>query len=65
MKIDAKALAERLARDWRISDYDFWRAQKSVENALYRAERLRQPIPIDLLYARDILRKARWRRDVG
>jgi hypothetical protein len=65
VKIDVKKLAERLALDRRISDYDFWRAQKSVEDALYRTERLHQPIPIDLVYAREILRKARRRRDVG
>ncbi len=65
MKIDVKKLAERLAHDWRISDYDFWRAQKSVEDALYRTERSRQPIPIDLVYAREILRKARRQRNVG
>lgn len=65
MKIDVKELAERLALDRRLSDYDFWRAQKSIEDALYRTERMHQPIPIDLVYAREILRKARRRREAG
>lgn len=63
MKIDAKRLAERLAFDPRISDYDFWRAAKTVDDAIYRSERQRRPIPIDLVYARAIIRTARRKRE--
>lgn len=51
-----------LACDERLSDYDFWRALRSVEDELYRCQRLGKPVPIDLVYARRILNAARGLR---
>lgn len=59
---EAKALSDGLARSHEITDYDFWRAQKSIEDELYWLERNRRPIPIDLIYVRAIVRTARQKR---
>jgi hypothetical protein len=53
-----QTLSDILARDPTISDYDFWRALRRIENELYRCRRLGKPIPIDLVYARRILNSA-------
>lgn len=65
MKVDVKRISERLARDPGLSDYDFWRALKSLDDELYRIEIRRRPIPIDLVFARAILRRARENRERG
>lgn len=62
MKIDVAQLSSRLASDHSISDYDFWRALKTINNELYRIERLRLPIPMQMIYAREIIRTARRKR---
>ena len=62
MNIDIDRLSKRLADDRTISDYDFWRASKNINQALYMIERYRLPIPIDVLRARNIIRQARKRR---
>lgn len=62
MKVDIKELSDRLAHDATISDYDFWRALKTVDDELYHMERQRRPIPIDLVFARAVLKGARRRR---
>ena len=62
MKIDVAQLSSRLASDHSISDYDFWRALKTINNELYRIERLRLPIPMKMIYAREILKTARRKR---
>lgn len=59
---DIQTLARRLAADERLSDYDFWRWLKDIENLLYRVERERSPVPFHLLYVRRLLRNARLRR---
>jgi hypothetical protein len=59
---DLKAMARRLAADERLSDYHFWRWLKDIDDALYQADRRRQPIPFHLIYARRLLRNARLRR---
>jgi hypothetical protein len=62
MNIDIDKLSKRLAADATISDYDFWRASKTINQALYMMERYNLPIPIDVLRTRNIIRKARNRR---
>ncbi|MEC9245528.1 hypothetical protein [Nitratireductor rhodophyticola] len=59
---EAKALSDGLAHSHEITDYDFWRALKSIEDELYWLERNRRPIPIDLIYVRAIVRTARQKR---
>jgi hypothetical protein len=62
MKIDVAQMSSRLACDHSISDYDFWRALKTINNELYRMERLHLPIPMKMIYARAILTSARNQR---
>ncbi len=59
---DLQKMARRLAADERLSDYDFWRWLKDIDDLLYRAERDRLPIPFNLILARRVLRNARLRR---
>lgn len=58
MALRTHILSGILARDERISDYDFWRAMRSIEQELDRCGRLGKPIPIDLVYARRIIQAA-------
>jgi hypothetical protein len=53
-----QTLSDILARDATISEYDFWRALRKIENELYRCRRLGKPIPIELVYARRIINSA-------
>jgi hypothetical protein len=62
MNIDIEKLSKRLAADATISDYDFWRASKTINQALYMIERYHLPVPIDVLRARNIIRQARNKR---
>jgi hypothetical protein len=62
MKIDVSQMSSRLASDYTISDYDFWRALKTINNELYRIERLQLPIPMKMIYARAIITTARNKR---
>lgn len=62
---DVARLSSTLALDESYSDYDLWRAQKTLENELYRIERLRLPVPIGVIYARRILSAARTKRAEG
>ncbi|PSJ63698.1 hypothetical protein [Pseudaminobacter soli (ex Li et al. 2025)] len=59
MKIDVVQMSSRLASDRTISDYDFWRALKTINNELYRLERHSIPIPMKMIYARAIIKSAR------
>jgi len=63
MKIDVAQMSNRLASDHTISDYDFWRALKTINNELYRMERLQLPIPMKMIYARAIITTARSKRN--
>ncbi|WP_159592014.1 MULTISPECIES: hypothetical protein [Chelativorans] len=62
MKVDVKRMSERLARDASVSDYEVWRALKALDEELYQIETQRDPIPIDLVFARAILRRAQEAR---
>ncbi len=65
MKQDIGAAANRLAGDPRISDYDFWRTLKNLDNEIYRIADNHQPIPIEMIRWRAIIRQARSRRGVA
>lgn len=62
MRIDIEQLSSQLASDTTISDYDFWRALKTIDNELYRIERQRRPIGIEIVFARAIIRNAQRKR---
>lgn len=56
-------LSSFVANDSSWSDYDLWRALKSINQELYRLERSGFPIPINLLYTRQIISSARLKRE--
>ncbi|PSJ64917.1 hypothetical protein [Kumtagia ephedrae] len=62
MKLDIAAMSARLASDTKLTDYDFWRAIKMIDDELYQIERRGNPIPMQMLYARHVLRIARSTR---
>lgn len=55
--------AERLAADPRLSDYDFWRSLKNLENRIFEITANRDPIPFDMVRWRAILKQARLKRN--
>lgn len=55
-------MADRLARDPRITDYDFWRAMKNLDNEIFEIANMNDPIPIKILRMREIVRRAREAR---
>ena len=61
---DIGTAANKLAENPRISDYDFWRTLKNLENEIFRKSTDRQPIPIEMLRWRAISRQARSRRGI-
>ncbi len=65
MRLDIKTEADRLADNPRISDYDFWRTLKNLENEIYRAAGAKEPIPFDIIRWRAIVREARHLRGYG
>lgn len=65
MKQDIGAVAHRLAEDHRLTDYDFWRALRNLDSEIYRFSSEHQPIPIELIRWRVILKQARSRRGYG
>lgn len=62
MTTDIQTAAERLASDPRLTDYDFWRTLKNVDNEIFRIASISQPIPIEMLRWRRILKYARSKR---
>jgi hypothetical protein len=62
MKIDIKATSDRLAADGRITDYDFWRSLKNVDNEIFQIANNNEPIPMDMIRWRAILKQARLKR---
>lgn len=59
---DVARLSSLVAQDESCSDYDLWRALKTLDNQLYRIERSGLPVPIRVIYARRILEAARAKR---
>ncbi len=62
MKTDIMAEAARLAADPAISDYDFWRSLKNLNNEIYRIANSNEPIPFAMIRWRAILKQARLSR---
>lgn len=58
------SLAEIVARDGAISDYELWRERKRIVHQIYLAERERRPIGIELIYRMRIIEMAQHRRGV-
>lgn len=58
MKTDIDRLSEELALDSTVTDYDFWRALRTVNDQIFALDRARSPIPIKFLHLRAILRRA-------
>jgi hypothetical protein len=54
--------AERLAADPRLTDYDFWRSLKNLDNQIFEFAGNRQPIPFEMVRWRAILKQARSMR---
>lgn len=62
MKLDITTMSARLASDTKLTDYDFWRAIKMIDDELYQIERRGKPIPMQMIYARHVLKLARSSR---
>ncbi|MBA3446460.1 MAG: hypothetical protein H0T56_02420 [Pseudaminobacter sp.] len=65
MKIDIDKAAERLADNPRLSDYDFWRTLKNIDNEMFHIANNNDPIPLDMIRWRVILKQARLKRRGG
>jgi hypothetical protein len=63
--MDIEALSAKLAADPRISDYDFWRSLKNLNNEIFQIANSNEPIPFDMLRWRAILKQARSKRGPG
>ena len=63
MKLDIRAAADRLAEDRRITDYDFWRMLKNLDDEIFRAGSAGEPISFDAVRLRAVLRQARSQRE--
>lgn len=62
MTIDIETAADRLAHDPAISDYDFWRSLKNLNNRLFEIANSNEPIPMEMIRWRAILNQARAKR---
>ncbi len=62
MKTDIKVEVDRLAAEPRITDYDFWRSLKNLNNEIFHMASSSEPIPFAMIRWRAILKQARLRR---
>lgn len=65
MTTDIKAEAARLAADPDISDYDFWRSLKNLNNEISDIANSNEPIPFDMVRWRAVLTQARMKRGLA
>ncbi len=65
MRIDIDKAAETLADNPRLSDYDFWRTLKNIDNEMFHIANNNDPIPLDMIRWRVILKQARLKRRGG
>ena len=62
MKLDTASMSAQLASDMKLTDYDFWRAIKMIDNELYQIERRGDALPMKMIYARHVLKTAMSQR---
>jgi hypothetical protein len=62
MKTDINAEAEKLAADPHVTDYDFWRSLKNLNNEIFHIANSNEPIPFAMIRQRAILKQARSKR---
>ncbi len=62
METDIEDEAAKLAADPTISDYDFWRSLKNLNNEIFHMASSSEPIPFAMIRWRAILKQARLRR---
>jgi hypothetical protein len=65
MKTDIEEEAAKLAADPTISDYDFWRSLKNLNNEIFHIANSSEPIPFAMIRWRAILKKARMQRGMA
>ena len=65
MKIDINELSERLAADPNLTDYDFWRTLKNLNNEILDIANNNDPIPMELIRWRAVLDRAQSKRGRG
>lgn len=65
MALRVKRIAESIAADRSISDYDLWHMRRRLEDELSEREHRGEPIPIDLIYARRIIIVAAASKQAG
>jgi hypothetical protein len=65
MRIDIEKASDRLADDPRLTDYDFWRSLKNLNNEIFHIANNNDPIPLDMIRWRVILKQARVKRGYG
>ncbi|MBO6720055.1 MAG: hypothetical protein JJ913_19060 [Rhizobiaceae bacterium] len=63
MALRTTILSNVLAHNALITDYDFWRAERRIEDELFVCLRWGKPVPIELIYARRIVASARAKRN--
>lgn len=59
MKIDVQKMSQNLAEDPRISNYKLARAFKRLDDELRAIKGRNSAIPMEIIFAREILRRAR------
>lgn len=59
VKINVEKLSDDLASNATITDYDYWRGLKMLDNEIFHIERNRDPVPFQLIQLRAVLRRAR------
>lgn len=62
MTTDIHAAAEKLASDPRLTDYDLWRTLTNIDSEILRISAGKQPIPIDMVRWRRVVKRARSKR---
>lgn len=62
MTSDIEVEAARLAANPDISDYDFWRSLKNLNDEIFHFAYSNEPIPFSMIRWRAILKQARMRR---
>ncbi|WP_187971499.1 hypothetical protein [Aquibium microcysteis] len=62
MPNDINRLSRRLAQSPLVTDYDFWRALRDLNDEIYALAKRAEPVPIEILRLRATLRRERAAR---